>query len=274
MRKAEMTARSIPTDRYLEFALTVCREGGDILHEARRSGDIAVVSKGGMELLTSADLAVDHHFRRRVADTFRDHVILSEESGGHEISDRKPCWIIDPLDGTANFVHGQDHVAISAALSIDGEVVLGVVHAPFHGQTFWAARGQGAFRNGHEIEASRLTDVRRALIATGFPHHRGEIDTLVDRLKPLLKAFGDVRRLAAPALDICWVADGRLTGFVDRIHRWDVAAAGLIATEAGARLATFGTSSDRLKDDGTDYVVAAPGIFDRLCQTMRLAEAE
>ncbi len=254
--------------RYLEFALAVCREAGAILREARNKGDVVVDGKPGFELVTNADVAVALHFRQRIASTYPDHAMLSEESHGGIKVGTAPCWIVDPLDGTANFVHGQDHVAVSAALSLEGEVVLGVVHAPFHGQTFWAIRGNGAHRDGQTIKASSLTDIRRALIATGFPHVRTNVDALVDRLKPLLSAFGDIRRLAAPALDICWVADGRLTGFVDRIHLWDAAAAGLIATEAGARLAAFGPSHEDAPADGVDYVVSAPGIFDRLVATV------
>lgn len=258
----------IPLDRYLAFARAVCAEAGEILLEYRQRGALTVDSKADFELVTGADLAIDQHITRRVAEAFKEHALLSEESSQDVNLEASACWIVDPLDGTANFVHGHDHVAISIALAISGEINLGVVHAPFQQQTFWAVRGEGAFRNGTRIAASTLTDVRRALIATGFPHQRSEIDLLVDRLKPLLREFGDIRRLAAPALDICWVADGRLTGFVDRIHKWDIAAAGLIATEAGARVIALKAMEDRGGSDGTDYIVAAPGIFDRLCDVM------
>ncbi|WP_343234618.1 inositol monophosphatase family protein [Microvirga splendida] len=255
-------------ERGLAFALAVCAEAGDILREIRSKGNVAVDGKDGFEVVTNADLAVDRHFKQRIAQTFRDHAVLSEEGAGSGTSSKGLCWIIDPLDGTANFVHGHDHVAVSAALKVDGTSVLGVVHAPFQGQTFWAVAGRGAYRNGQQIKASPSTDVRRALIGTGFPHRRNRLDEVVDRLKPLLREFGDIRRLAAPALDICWVADGRLTGFVDRIHEWDVAAAGLIAVEAGARLKVL-NPADCEGEDGTDYVIAAPGIFERLCAVLR-----
>lgn len=252
----------------MALALAVCAEAGDILREIRSEGLVAVEGKDEFELVTNADLAVDRHFKERIAQTFKDHAVLSEEDEDSGNSSKALCWVIDPLDGTANFVHGHDHVAVSAALRIDGTYVLGVVHAPFQGQTFWAVAGRGAYRNGQQIKASPLTDVRRALIGTGFPHRRTRIDEVVDRLKPLLREFGDIRRLAAPALDICWVADGRLTGFVDRIHEWDVAAAGLIAVEAGARMTVL-DPADGEGDDGTDYLIAAPGIFERLCAVLR-----
>jgi myo-inositol-1(or 4)-monophosphatase len=255
-------------DQGLTFALAVCAEAGDILRDIRSKGSLAVEAKDGFEVVTNADLAVDSHFKERIAQTFPSHAVLSEEGADGRDSSKGPCWVIDPLDGTANFVHGHDHVAVSAALRIDGVSVLGVVHAPFHAQTFWAVAGCGAYRNGQRINASSLTDAHRALIGTGFPHRRTRIDEVVDRLKPLLREFGDIRRLAAPALDICWVADGRLTGFVDRIREWDVAAAGMIAAEAGARMTTLGPD-DSTGDDGIDYLIAAPGIFDRLCAVLR-----
>lgn len=264
----EIPQQGVLVDRALPFALTVCCEAGEILRAIRSNGDLAVEQKTGFELVTRADLAVDRHFRQRIAAEFADHVILSEESVEPQSPRQVPCWIIDPLDGTMNFIHGQDHVAVSAALSVGGQVVLGVVHAPFHGQTFWALKGRGAYRDGRKIETSRLTDIGQALIATGFPHDRAHVDALVDRLKPILRTFGDIRRLAAPALDICWVADGRLTGFIDRIHIWDVAAAGLIATEAGARLLSLQSDPSRARAEGTDYVIAAPGIFGQLCEIL------
>lgn len=255
-------------EQCLAFAMAVCAEAGDILREIRSNGNVAVDGKDDFEVVTNADLAVDRHFKQRIAQTFKGHAILSEEDRDGVNSSPSLCWVIDPLDGTANFVHGHDHVAVSAALKIDGMSVLGVIHALFQGQTFWAVAGRGAYRNGQQIKVSPLTDVRRALIGTGFPHRRTCIDEVVDRLKPLLREFGDIRRLAAPALDICWVADGRLTGFVDRIREWDVAAAGLIATEAGARM-TMLEPADGEGDDGTDYLIAAPGIFERLCAVLR-----
>jgi len=249
-------------DEYLAFALAVCRESGEILVSTRARGGMKVDRKAGFELVTSVDLAVHQHFEARIGKAWPDFLLVSEEGARSADVGHRPHWIVDPIDGTANFVHGQDHVAISAALSIDGQVVLGVVHAPFQKQTFWAIRGRGAYRDGERIEVDPNPDPARALIATGFPHERGEIDLLLDRLKPVLRHFGDIRRLAAPALDICWVADGRLTAFFDRIHLWDVAAAGLIASEAGAQVGTVGNADTQ--SSAKDYLVAPPSHFGKL----------
>lgn len=246
---------------FLRTALEICSEAGEMVRQARQAGNITVSSKNGFELVTNLDRDVDRLFRDRLTRTFRDHRILSEEGEPVPNPESGVCWIVDPLDGTANFANGLPHVAVSAAVAIDGIVQLGVVEAPFYGETFHATRGRGAFRNGQPIRASAITEPRKALIATGFPHDRRGVDELVDRLKPLLRDFGDIRRLAAPALDICWVADGRLGGFLDRLFVWDFAAAGLIAEEAGAMCHAFELGE---KSQQHDYLVAAPGIFSQL----------
>ena len=246
---------------FLRVALDICSEAGEIIRQARQQKDIAISTKNGFELVTNVDRRVDELFRDKIARAFPDHRILSEEGQSPRTIKHGVCWIIDPLDGTANFASGLPHVAVSAAISVDGVVRAAVVEAPFYGETFHAVKGRGAFRNGQRIEVSAVTEPRQALIATGFPHDRQGMDELVDGLKLLLRDFSDIRRLAAPALDICWVADGRLGGFLDRLFLWDFAAAGLIAEEAGAIARSFevGHGSEQ-----RDYLVAAPGIYPRL----------
>jgi myo-inositol-1(or 4)-monophosphatase len=246
---------------FLRTALAICSEAGELVRQARRTKDIAVATKNGFELVTNVDRQVDRLFRDRITGAFPNHQILSEEGRSLPNPARAVCWIVDPLDGTANFASGLPHVAISAAISVEGVVQAGVVEAPFYGETFHAVRGQGAFRNGERIEVSAVTEPQEALIATGFPHDRQSLEALVDGLRPLLRHFGDIRRLAAPALDICWVADGRLAGFIDRLFLWDFAAAGLIAEEAGAMSHAFEIEN---ASGQRDYLVAAPGIYRQL----------
>lgn len=259
-----MTGAGIPRTELSEFlriAQETCAEAGQTLRLARHSGNVAVAAKAGFELVTNLDVAIDRLFRQRIGDAFPGHVILSEEVPRGQEANGRFCWIIDPLDGTSNFANGLPHVAISAALAIDGAVRLGVVEAPFYDEAFHAVSGEGAFLNGNPIAVSAISDPSKALIATGFPHNRENLDAVVDRLKPMLREFGDIRRLAAPALDICWVANGRLAGFIDRIFVWDYAAAGLIAEEAGATtqaLDVEGSLEER------DYLAAAPGIYSEL----------
>jgi myo-inositol-1(or 4)-monophosphatase len=154
------------------------------------------------------------------------------------------------IPARSNFAHGHDHVATSIALSLDRQIALWVVQAPFHSQIFHATSGGGTFHNGIRIIVSSVPDSARALIAIGFPQARTNIDRILDRLKPVMKVFGDVRRLAAPVIDVFWVADGRLDGFVDRVRIWEIVAAGLIASEAGARTAVLNGNQE--EDDGGD----------------------
>jgi len=259
-----MKMRDIPDHELatlLSTAHEICSEAGSMLRRARQDGAIEVSRKAGVELVTNLDNEIDSLFRSTISHAFPGHQILSEEGQHRPNPQEGVCWIIDPLDGTANFINGLPHVAVSAALSINGVVMAGVVEAPFYGESYHAVKGRGAFRNGQRIEASTITEPCRALIATGFPHDRHDVHTLVDRLKPLLRDFGDIRRLAAPALDICWVADGRLAGFLDRLFVWDYAAAGLIAEEAGALCRIFGIDN---MPDQQDYLVAAPAIYPHL----------
>jgi myo-inositol-1(or 4)-monophosphatase len=246
---------------FLGVALEICSEAAEMVRHARRTRNIAVSTKDGFELVTNLDHDIDRLFRAKITRAFPSHHILSEEGEAASMEGSGVCWIIDPLDGTANFANGLPHVAISAAVSVDSVVRLGAVDAPFYGETFHAVKGQGAFRDGQRIKASAITEPHKALIATGFPHDRHGVDELIDGLKPLLRDFGDIRRLAAPALDVCWVADGRLAGFLDRLFVWDFAAAGLIAKEAGALTHTSEIGESSLQQD---YLVAAPGIYAQL----------
>lgn len=217
----------------LELARDLVREAGDLLVDLRaKPKDIGVHRKGKFDLASDADMASHECITRGILARFPDDRILSEEGddADHRIG---RCWIVDPLDGTANYLHGQDHVAMSVALYVEGLAKVAAVHAPFFGQTFWAVSGLGAFRDGQPLETGSGVSPERALIGVGFPPDRTGVGPLIDRLHPLLSEFGDIRRLAAPALDICWVADGRLDAFLDCVKIWDIAAAGLIAAEAG-----------------------------------------
>ncbi len=217
----------------LDLARSTAREAGDLLVDLRsKLPDIGVHEKGRFDLASDADMASHELISRRIRERFPRDGLLSEE--GADVNHRRGrCWIVDPLDGTANFLHGQDHVSVSVALYVEGQPTVAAVRAPFYGQTYWAASGEGAFRDGQPLETGRAAPPERALIGVGFPADRSGIGPLIDRLHPLLRTFGDIRRLASPALDICWVADGRLDAFLDCVRIWDIAAAGLIAAEAG-----------------------------------------
>ena len=157
------------------------------------------------------------------------------------------------------------------AVVIDGEPIMGAVHAPFCGETYSAIRGAGAECNGRPIRVSGTRKLRQALVGTDFPHDRSDVTRPLERVRRLVTQCQDVRRAGSPALDISWVAAGRLDAHTESLAPWDIAAAGLIATEAGA---ISGNLSDEVsslppKLRGDEYIVAAPGVFAPLCELLR-----
>lgn len=256
----------------LPFAVSLAERAGAILGEHRTRGVHASVKADGRELVTAADLAVDAIVHEAFARETPGVQVLSEERAT-SVDPRKPTWVVDPIDGTANFALGQAHVGISLALAIDGVVELGVVHAPFTRETFAAVRGRGATWNGETLprdvaRASRLAD---AVVATGFPHDRKDLDRILQRFGRVVRRARDVRRLAAPTLDLCWVAMGRLDAAYETLRPWDVAAAGLVAEECGVARDHYGPRLERLPPAlaGEDVVFAGPDLLAELLAVLR-----
>ena len=256
----------------LDEAVTAATQAGDLIAAWSRQGSYEVRQKQGTELVTTADLRSDEIIREHLQAKFPPHRFLSEEvmiEGQFDFSG--PVWIIDPIDGTANYAHGHPYVSISVALAIDGEPCVGVVHAPFLHETYTAMRGAGAACNGQPIRVSNVSELRRALVGTGFPHDRSDVTQSIERVRRLVTACQDIRRAGSPALDIAWVASGRLDAHSESLAPWDVAAAGLIATEAGAVRGNLLPSASSLPPalQGDGFIVATPGIFEALFQLLR-----
>ncbi len=251
----------------LRFCQTAAEAAGRILSTARQEGGFSARRKDDVESVTSVDEASDRFLRAEIQHCFPSDEILSEEAEGSAALDAPALWIIDPIDGTVNFLHGLDCVAVAIAYAERGEVLVGVVHAPFRGETYSAIRGAGAWHNGKPIRPSRATALRDAVIGTGFPHHRPELGTILRRLELVLGACQDVRRLGSPALDLCFVADGRLDGFYEgELRAWDIAAAGLIAREAGVTWGHLSPPDADVPEDlyGLDVLCASPVLFHAL----------
>jgi myo-inositol-1(or 4)-monophosphatase len=258
----------------LQFCISTAQRAGEIIQAARLDGLIEQRYKDGIELVSTTDEAADRFIREEIRRHYPNDAILSEEgdSAGNPNILTGSVWIVDPIDGTVNFVHGQDCVAVAIAYSEAGLVRLGAVHAPFRGETFSAICEHGAFRNGQAIRVSSTTRLRDALIGTGFPHDRRNVEWLMPKLSRVLINCQDVRRLGSPALDICFVADGRLDGFYEgHLHPWDIAAAALIAREAGATWGHLGAVPGETPSDlyGRDVVATTPAIFDSLTDILR-----
>ncbi|WP_289137241.1 inositol monophosphatase family protein [uncultured Brevibacillus sp.] len=256
------------------FADKVVRIAGKKIIEIRRESRIEVTYKNAGELVTSADFASDQIIREAIASAYPKHRILSEETTdgvwGKNIFEG-PLWIIDPLDGTVNYTRNLPHFAISVAIAVDGVVWAGAVHAPDLGVTYVGIRGGGARCNGEQLHVHRFETLSEAVIGTGFPHDKKKVHPALARVNLLTTHCRDIRRLAAPTIDFCYVASSRLDAHTESLAPWDVAAAGLIAREAGAITGHVGEipTDIPLELCGDEIVCANPGIFEELLSLLR-----
>lgn len=222
-----------------------------VLHEAVMAGAEQVVKyfnqtfdikykEGRNNLVTEADEASEKAIIEVIKKTYPDHHILTEESGDlPQQSEYK--WIIDPIDGTINFAHGIPINCISVAVEKSGEMILGMVYNPHMNELFFAERGGGATLNGKPIKVSSETDAMKSCLVTGFPYtYIYEQNGPLQVFERLITEGVPVRRLGAAAIDLCWVACGRLDGFYEhRLQPWDSAAGFLIVEEAGGKVTDF-----------------------------------
>ena len=224
---------------YLETAIDLCRAAGDILnYYADR--DKLVEFKGHANLVTIADKKSEELIIGGILSRYPSHSILAEESGATQ-SGAAVKWIIDPLDGTTNFAHGYPFYCVSIAVEEKGEIVCGAVYDPVREEMFSAARGAGAYRNGERLKVSNVDRLSQALLITGFPYNfRERVDTVIRQFGRFLVASQAVRRGGSAALDLCYVASGRLDGFWELyLQPWDTAAGHVILEEAGGRVTDF-----------------------------------
>lgn len=253
----------------LNFTQALAREAGELILRQRAGAPLTHDYKGGNELVTNADLQADSLICERIAEQFPQHRIISEESSPDIVEIQEsdvPLWIIDPIDGTVNYAHGLNQSAVSIAYVEAGNVQLGVVFNPFTDEMFSAQLGAGALLNGSSIQVSATSEMKRALIATGFPYDKSTIEPMIKRLDAVLHNCADIRRLGSAALDICFVAVGRLDGYYESLSIWDFAAAQLIAREAGASFGHFSPVPESIDPQfyDRDLVIANPSIYPQL----------
>jgi myo-inositol-1(or 4)-monophosphatase len=222
---------------FLTTAIEAVVRAGD-LQMAHFGGDFAIDKKGTIDLVTEVDLAVERMFRALIAERFPGHQILAEELGGAATVPPGPCWVFDPIDGTTNFAHGLPIFCASLALEIDGVAEVGAVYDPNRKELFTAERGGGAFLNGTPLRVSSAARLVDAVLVTGFPY---DVHSRVDEIVGLFGAFVGqaraVRRLGSAAIDLCYVAAGRLDGFWETdLKAWDIAGGALVVSEAGGRV--------------------------------------
>ena len=199
-----------------------------------------IEKKGEIDLITEVDLKAEKTIIEILTRHFPEDTILAEETGMHHCATDR-VWVVDPLDGTTNYAHSFPFFAVSIALEVQGEIVVGMVFDPLRNEYFEAAKGMGAFSSQGSIKVSRIGAIGSALMGTGFPYtvHQDSVGIL-DRLKKILGVAQGIRRAGAASLDLCYVASGCLDGFWEEgLKPWDTAAGSIIIQEAGGRLTDF-----------------------------------
>lgn len=232
-------------NRYLEVARETAEQAGALLlqelQQPRR-----VEYKAGVDIVTAADRRSEAFIVERLRTFFPQHAIVAEEGGGREAASDY-CWYVDPLDGTTNFAHGFPFFGVSLALTAGEDLLVGVVHDPLRGETFHAARGEGAFLNRKRIQVSETRQLRESLLATGFTGRKYHENINHQYFHRFTLLTHGVRRAGSAALDLSYVACGRLDGFWElHLRSWDTAAGILLVREAGGVVTDFNALPHRL----------------------------
>ncbi|WP_433057613.1 inositol monophosphatase family protein [Dactylosporangium sp. CS-033363] len=238
----------------LALAVSVARSAGDLANRMRAEGVDPVATKStATDVVTAADRAVEQHVRDTLQHVRPDDTVLGEEYGGGQ-GHAAVRWILDPIDGTVNYLYGLPQYAVSLAAEVDGVVVAGVVRNAATGREWTATLGGGAFADGRPIRASGETDLGQALVGTGFGYAAERRLHQARVVAGLIGHIRDIRRFGAASIDLCLVAEGSLDAYYEKgLNPWDHSAGGLIAAEAGALV----TGLDG-NPPGVDMVIAAP----------------
>jgi myo-inositol-1(or 4)-monophosphatase len=222
----------------LSAALSAAKEAGEMLRKGF-GWQHSIRYKGEVDLVTEVDEQAEQVIRESLLGAFPAYGMLAEEGGALE-GEKDARWIVDPLDGTTNYAHGLPIFCVSIALESSGEVVLGLVHDPIREETYVAERGGGATLNDEPIRVSDTGELIQALIATGFPYDRPKMPEALEHFGRFAAITRGMRRLGSTALDLCYVAAGRLDGYYERgIWAWDLAAGSLILEEAGGKVTDY-----------------------------------
>jgi myo-inositol-1(or 4)-monophosphatase len=247
-------------DALLALATDLAEQAGALALSMREGVEVETTKSTPTDVVTAADsaseaLIVDGLRAARPGDG-----VLGEE-GADDAGTTGVRWVIDPVDGTVNFLYGLPHWAVSIAAEVDGQVLVGVVHDPAKRETYAAVRGRGATLDGRPLRCTQVTDLTQALVATGFSYDSRRREAQAQHLTTVLPRVRDIRRAGAGALDLCAVAAGRVDAYYEQaMSYWDWAAGALVAREAGARVGGL-----RGRAEGSALVVAAgPGVFDAL----------
>ncbi len=259
----------------LNTAVRAARSAGTvILRHLDRVRDLPVDTKGRNDFVTDVDHKAEAAIIEILLKAYPKHGILAEESGYRGPGDSRDefLWIIDPLDGTTNYIHGFPQFAVSIALQYRGKLDQAVVYDPFKNELFSASRGGGAQLDGKRIHVSRQARLEGALLGTGFPFKEmHNLDTYLETFRTLITQTAGIRRAGAAALDLAYVACGRLDGFWEfGLEPWDMAAGALLIEEAGGRVADMTGGSDYLQSG--DVMGGTPKVFELMQDVLGISK--
>ena len=265
-----LQSASLDMHPMLSTAVKAARRAGSVINRGARDLDrLTITTKGPKDFVSEVDRAAEAAIVEVLHDTYPGHAILAEEGTAKGANaDAEYLWIIDPLDGTTNFLHGLPQYCVSIALQHKGQITQGVIYDPVRNDLFTATRGRGAFLNDHRMRVSRRQHLRDCLVGTGFPFRDGsDLDTYIKMMRVMMTETAGLRRPGSAALDLAYVAAGYYDGFWEiGLNAWDVAAGSLLIIEAG------GLVGDLLGDEaylyGGQVIAANPRIFAQMVKVL------
>jgi myo-inositol-1(or 4)-monophosphatase len=267
----EVSNSTPETAKLFQTAWEAAQSAGSLIRENwREPREIAY--KGAIDLVTSVDRDAERCIVNMLRKNYPEHSILAEEETDIAGNQDHYRWIIDPLDGTTNFAHGYPQICVSVALEHEHELLLGIVYDPLRRECFSAIRGQGAKLNGQAVRVSDTRELDQALLATGFPYDRRDNpDFYLNYFKAFMTRSQGIRRAGSAALDLCYVACGRLDGFWElKLRPWDTAAVSLIVKESGGRISDF--SGNEFSIYGSETMASNGAIHAAMLDVMREIE--
>lgn len=253
----------------LNIAINAARQAGSIMLRYRdQLNTLSVTEKSQNNPVSEVDVRAEQIIIQTIQKAYPRHTIIAEESGVIEGSENV-TWIIDPLDGTSNYLHGYPHYAVSIAVKVDSRIEHGVIYDPSRQEIFSASRGRGARVNNHRMRVGKRKELNECLVASGFAAHRVELtQTYFDTLKDMAKQCAGLRRGGSAALDLAYVACGRLDGVWEfKLQPWDVAAGALMIREAGGLISDFDGGENYLQSG--NVIAANPKVFKQLHKALR-----
>ncbi len=253
----------------LNIAIRAARNAGDfIVRKMNRLADLKVETKAPNDFVSEVDREAEERIIDTLLKAYPNHSILAEESG-EVVGSEDYRWVIDPLDGTTNYLHGFPHFAVSIACQHKGRLEHGIIYDPLKQEIFAASRGDGATVNNRRMRVTSIKSTQGSLLGTGFPFkHREQLDTFLKQFNEFFATASDIRRAGSAALDLAYVAAGRLGGYWEAdLQAWDIAAGALSVREAGGIVGDYNGDEHYL--DNGQIIAANPRLFGEMLRKIQ-----